>query len=137
MKLRVIFFILLVSVTLQAAPSIRIVHVIVALCDNQHQWIVPVPARLGNGDDPGSNLYWGALYGVRTVFDHDRKWKRIHCGVPDYPKVESGWDWLPWSEHDESPVLVRCTYRSETDPNVYLVADAYRGSRAGRSRRDP
>ena len=33
-----------------------VAHVIVALCDNESQGIVPVPARLGNGHDPGSNL---------------------------------------------------------------------------------
>jgi len=33
-----------------------VAHVIVALCDNESQGIVPVPARLGNGQDPGSNL---------------------------------------------------------------------------------
>ena len=38
----------------------RVVHVFVALCDNEHQGIVPVPARIGNGEDPDNNLYWGA-----------------------------------------------------------------------------
>ncbi len=46
----------------------RTVHVFVALADNQHQGIVPVPARLGNGDDPEHNLYWGSAYGVKTFF---------------------------------------------------------------------
>jgi len=41
-------------------------HVIVALCDNVHQGIVKVPEHLGNGDDLDGNLYWGAMYGVRT-----------------------------------------------------------------------
>src|SRR5687768_2778496 len=44
--------------------SSRVVHVFVALCDNEYQGIVPVPARIGNGDDPDNNLYWGAAYGV-------------------------------------------------------------------------
>src|SRR5204862_4069337 len=43
-----------------------VVHVVVALCDNAHQGIVPVPKRLGDGRDPASNLYWGARYGVRS-----------------------------------------------------------------------
>lgn len=42
----------------QTQNSTRIVHVLVALCDNEHQGIVPVPARLGNGEDPERNLYW-------------------------------------------------------------------------------
>ena len=43
-----------------------VIHVVVALCDNANQGIVPVPNKLGDGRDPGSNLYWGALYGLRT-----------------------------------------------------------------------
>ncbi|HST23582.1 MAG TPA: hypothetical protein VLR90_20895, partial [Blastocatellia bacterium] len=38
--------------------SRRVIHVLVALCDNEHQGIVPVPAKIGNGDDPQNNLYW-------------------------------------------------------------------------------
>ena len=45
-----------------------VAHVVVALCDNESQGIVPVPARLGDGDSPQSNLYWGAMYGVRGWF---------------------------------------------------------------------
>lgn len=40
----------------------RVIHVLVALCDNENQGIVPVPAFLGNGEDPQKNLYWGAAY---------------------------------------------------------------------------
>src|SRR5207249_7887936 len=45
---------LLVSVFSLAAPSVsrasfRVVHVFVALADNQHQGIIPVPPALGNG----------------------------------------------------------------------------------------
>jgi len=41
-------------------------HVVVCLADNKHQGIVPVKPSLGNGQDPRNNLYWGALYGVKT-----------------------------------------------------------------------
>jgi hypothetical protein len=51
-------FVLLVGLSCAAAqPKIRVVHVFVALADNAHQGIVPVPARLGNGDDAAANLY--------------------------------------------------------------------------------
>jgi hypothetical protein len=36
-----------------------LIHVFVALADNQRQGIVPVPATLGNRDDPARNLYLG------------------------------------------------------------------------------
>ena len=51
-----------------AAGRPVVAHVIVALCDNLHQGIVPVPKAIGNGQDPRSNLYWGAGYGVRSYF---------------------------------------------------------------------
>ncbi|EDY21883.1 hypothetical protein CfE428DRAFT_0008 [Chthoniobacter flavus Ellin428] len=40
------------------APAAEI-HVFVALADNATQGIVPVPAKIGNGDDAEHNLYWG------------------------------------------------------------------------------
>jgi hypothetical protein len=44
----------------RAQKVARLVHVFVALADNAHQGIVPLPKALGNGDDPGRNPYWGA-----------------------------------------------------------------------------
>jgi hypothetical protein len=38
-----------------------VIHVTVALCDNQHQGIVPVPALIGNGRDSRNNLYFEPL----------------------------------------------------------------------------
>ena len=91
--------------------STRTIRVFVAFCDNVHQGIVPVPAELGNGADPVHNLYWGALYGVRTVLDKNPSWKRIE-------RVKNPRD----------GVLERCVYRHAQN-NVCLVADAYEGSR--------
>jgi len=54
-----------------------VVHVTVALCDNANQGIVPVPRHLGNGQDPRSNLCWGAMYGVRTYFSRRAGWTAI------------------------------------------------------------
>ena len=55
----------------------RVVRVFVALADNEHQGIIPVPAVLGNGDDPGHNLYWGAAFGVRTFFRNSADWREV------------------------------------------------------------
>jgi hypothetical protein len=52
----------------RAAGEPVVTHVIVALCDNRNQGIVPVPSSLGNGRSPSSNLYWGASFGMRTFF---------------------------------------------------------------------
>src|SRR5215470_4943000 len=89
--------------------SARTIHVFVALADNQSQGIVPVPAKLGNGEDPERNLYWGSAYGVKTFFARSAEWRRIQCGSG--PKRE---------------ILERCVFQHRT-ANVYLVADAYRG----------
>jgi len=88
----------------------KVVHVFVALADNQHQGIVPVPAKLGDGEVPSANLYWGAAFGVKTYFRASNAWELVSCGRG--PKAS---------------ILERCVfrYRKET---VYMVADAYEGS---------
>lgn len=91
----------------ETAP--RTVHVFVALADNQHQGIVPVPAKLGNGEDAERNLYWGSAYGVKTFLSRASDWVRITCG--EKPKAE---------------VLERCVFENR-GTHVYLIADAYRG----------
>ena len=92
----------------QQAP--RVIHVFVALADNQHQGIVPVPAALGNGDDPARNLYWGAAFGVRTFFRKSADWKEILELQEPYRGI-----------------LQRSVFQHRSE-NVVLVADAYRGS---------
>lgn len=56
------------------AKPAKTVRIIVALVDNQHQGIVPVPPLIGNGQDARNNLYWGALYGVKTHFRKSPLW---------------------------------------------------------------
>lgn len=92
----------------QASP--RTVHVYVPLCDNAHQGIVRVPATLGNGQDPAHNLYWGALYGVRTFFERLPDWERIAL----YPS-------------DSLPVRERILFRHQSG-DTYLLAEAYDGA---------
>lgn len=89
----------------------KIIHVLVALCDNENQGIVPVPAFLGNGEDPQKNLYWGAAFGVKTFFTKSRSWRKI-----------------AEIENPKENVLQRIVFKHKTK-NVFLVADAYRGSR--------
>lgn len=89
----------------------RVVHILVALCDNENQGIVPVPAALGNGEDPHRNLYWGAAYGVKTFFSKSANWEK-----------------LAEIENPKENVLQRVVFKHKRE-NVFLVADAYRGSR--------
>jgi hypothetical protein len=60
----------------EPAPG-KLIHVVVAFCDNKFQGIVPVSEKIGNGDDPANNLYWGAAYGVKTFFLKSRDWTLV------------------------------------------------------------
>ena len=93
----------------EASP--RVVHVLVALCDNEAQGIVPVPPALGNGQNPEANLYWGAKYGVKTFFRKQREWVLLE------------------DVKDPAPgILERLVFR-HASTNVFLVADAYDGAK--------
>lgn len=96
----------------------RVAHVLVALADNRYQGIVPVPAAIGNGDDPVRNLYWGAAYGLKTFFQKSAEWERVGpCKV------------------GKNAVLERCVFRHRRG-KVYMVADAYRGREIKRAVED-
>lgn len=88
----------------------KIIHVFVALCDNANQGIVPVPASIGNGQDPHRNLYWGAGYGVRTYFSRSSHWKKLKT-IPN----------------PASNILERCIFQHQPT-SALLVADAYDGA---------
>jgi hypothetical protein len=88
----------------------RVAYVIVALCDNVNQGIVPVAPALGNGDDPQRNLYWGARFGVKTFFNASRDWRLVADIRDPAPKI-----------------LERLVYKHKRE-EAYMVADAYRGA---------
>ncbi|MFN6379482.1 MAG: hypothetical protein ACK4WD_09410 [Flavobacteriales bacterium] len=88
--------------------SYKTIHIFVALCDNKYQGIVPVPAKIGNGQDPNLNLYWGCGYGVRTYFKKSKDWILLKTYQPDSIRLE------------------RIVFKHRTK-KFYLVADAYDG----------
>src|SRR5688572_30505685 len=90
---------------------VPVIHVFVALCDNVNQGIVPVSASLGNGDNPQTNLYWGAAFGIKTFFDKNQNWIKVRS----------------LSGPRSSQVLDRAIYK-HGDHDIFLFADAYRGS---------
>ncbi len=96
----------------------KMVYVVVALCDNVNQGIVPVPAALGNGEDPGRNLYWGARFGVKTFFRRSRDWQLVSETRGPRPEV-----------------LERLVFKHKRQ-DAYLVADAYRGAEIKRATLD-
>ncbi|MDB6120120.1 MAG: hypothetical protein JWO08_3901 [Verrucomicrobiaceae bacterium] len=87
----------------------KTIRVFVALCDNATQGIIPVPPKIGNGDDLDNNLYWGCDEGLRSVFRKSSDWKRVKQQKP-----ASG------------PVLERLEFTHTS--GTLLVAEAYRGS---------
>lgn len=94
------------------AGQVRTVHVFVALCDNIHQGIIPVPAKLGNGQDPVNNLYWGAAYGVKSYFRYKT----------------NEWEVLATLRSHNPEILDRVLFRHVTE-DVYMLADAYDGAK--------
>ncbi len=96
----------------------KVAYVVVALCDNVNQGIVPVPAALGNGEDPARNLYWGARFGVKTYFGASREWRAVSAVRDPAPRV-----------------LERVVYKHRT-LDAYLVADAYRGAEIAQATAD-
>jgi hypothetical protein len=89
--------------------NVPVIHVFVALADNVHQGIVPVSPSLGDGDNPKTNLYWGAAFGVRTFFSKNPNWQLV--SVVQNPK---------------SSVLERCIFKHRSR-TLFLIADAYQG----------
>lgn len=88
--------------------TINTIHIFVSLCDNKYQGIVPVPEKIGNGQDLDNNLYWGCAYGIRTYFKNSQEWKLVR------------------SEKLDTIILERLIFKHNTK-NYYLIADAYNG----------
>lgn len=98
-------------VFLAAAPADPlVVHTVVLLADNQHQSIVPVRPPLGDGGNPKTNLYWGALYGFDTHFARSR-WERVD--VPESPS--------------ESILAVSAFTKQVDDRRVVVIGEAWNG----------
>jgi len=93
---------------LQYDTIAQTIHVFVALCDNKYQGIVPVPAKIGNGQDPDNNLYWGCAYGIRTYFKNSKDWLLVRKQKVDAVRLE------------------RLVFKHRKK-NWYLVADAFDG----------
>ncbi len=93
----------------QQTEDLKTIHVFVALCDNENQGIVPVSKTLGDGQNPRTNLYWGALYGVKTHF-----------------KRSADWELVATLKNPNAMVLERILFKHKAT-NTYLLADAYDG----------
>lgn len=107
MKTVVVFLFCIVSAL--SFSQTKTIHILVALCDNKYQGIVPVPEKIGNGQDPKNNLYWGCGYGVKSFFKKQPEWQLIK----EYKNI--------------SPYILERIVFKHTSKPIYLVADAYDG----------
>lgn len=91
-----------------------VAHVLVPLCDNEHQGIVPTSEAIGNGMDPDHNLYWMTSKGIKRYFKE----------LPDWKMLES-------TKNIDDDILERVIFKKKfsNGATVILVADAYRGDR--------
>lgn len=89
----------------------KTIHVHVALCDNKSQGIAPVPDRIGDGNQPDENLYWGCGYGIKRFFTH---------------KIND-WVLIAEEQNSQGTIMERLLFKKK-GKEVYLLADAYRGS---------
>lgn len=98
-----------------AAGRPVVIQLSVALADNKHQEIVPVPEAIGDGQNAGTNLYWGASYGVKTYMTRDAGWTKLaDFEVEDIRILER-------------IVLTKSFLRQGRRVTAYLVADAWDG----------
>ncbi len=113
MKCLLIITCLLSSCLLLSAKE-KVIHVFVALCDNKTQGIQPVGEKIGNGDKPDANLYWGCSDGIQRYFTKVGLWKKLETHKPQ-------------AENAASPILRRIIFQHKRTGSI-LIADAYQGS---------
>jgi hypothetical protein len=94
------------------AAAEKRIAVFVGLCDNATQGIVKVGAKIGDGDKPADNLYWGCSDGLRSHFKASKRWKL------EKSETATG----------DDRILERLTFR-HVSGNAVLVAEAWRGSK--------
>lgn len=91
-----------------------IAHVLVPLCDNENQGIVPTSKSLGDGLNLKTNLYWATGHGMKMYFVKQHNWEYIGSEM-----------------NPDTNILERCvfekTYANGT--KTILITDAYRGDR--------
>ncbi len=112
MQKQILSIAFVLALCIQGLGQSQTIHVFVALCDNVHQGIVPVPKSLGNGKAPSTNLYWGAAFGIKNYFRNKT----------------SDWTLVASPKTDNPIVLERLLFKHKNQ-EIYLLADAYDGAK--------
>ncbi len=105
--MRLLLFLLL-TIAAHAEP-VRL-QVFIALADNRTQGILPVPAKIGNGDDADANLYWGCSEALKPVL-----------------RASTGWKLTRTDKNPSPDVLERAVFTHRSS-KWELIAHVYRGS---------
>ena len=92
-----------------------VTHVVVALCDNEHQGIVKVAPALGNGQNARTNLYWGARYGLKSFLRRHEKWQLISTPATSRAEVL------------DRVVFKTTIHRENSVGDLYIFAEAWDG----------
>lgn len=108
MKTMIFLLAMMCPLMVDAAP--KQVRVFIALCDNKTQGIAPVGEKIGNGNDPDANLYWGCSDGFGSWFRQSRRWKVVST-----------------EKNVSATILRRMTVR-HVEGDLEMVASAYRGA---------
>ncbi len=109
-RLLCLLLVLAESSLVDAAEAPKKIHVFVCLADNAHQGLVPVPPKIGNGDDAENNLYWGCDEALPQVLAKSKGWKRTK------------------TEATPSEFIIERRTFEATSGRATLIAEAYRGS---------
>lgn len=105
-----LLFLFIVLTVAAHAEAPRRIHVFVALADNKSQGIIPVPAKIGDGNDAVHNLYWGCDEALPPVFKASTLWK------------------LTSSTANPTPSVIERVVFTHKSGKWILTADAYRGT---------
>ncbi|TAL57416.1 MAG: hypothetical protein EPN85_14115 [Bacteroidetes bacterium] len=108
--MKIFFTLLFLLVSILSSAQTKFIHVFVALCDNESQGIVPVPKKIGNGNDPDNNLYWGCAFGMRTYFKNATEWQHVST-----------------AKNVSATILERCIFKHRTKDAI-IIADGYKGT---------
>jgi len=87
----------------------RTIHVLVPLCNSEHDRMVGTSTGC-DYDKPSTNLFWGAIYGVKTFFKSDLE----------------NWEHIYDIQYTESSIVERAIFKHKKE-DVTLIADAYNG----------
>ncbi len=103
----------LIGISIAGDAKPKSIHVIVALCDNEHQGILPVNPKIGNGDDLENNLYWGCSDGMSRYFKNSNDWTLTETKKVD-PAVKN-------------PTVLETLVFKHKKTGAILTAEAWRG----------